>query len=183
MHGVAGLMTDSHGSLGDSCPLSIFFTKLGLHVRDTARGANIITILMPQKRQTYQNSNWYQHLSWFFETASTQAAYARRAIFDNHKSFFGLWLPNLAVGFSSLLLMLFSGKKMRPGYSAWFIFYFAVSYGTSWLLSGPRYMAVFFPLAIAVETLPVRRKWILYLIALPPAAAYTVLFALRWSVW
>ena len=131
----------------------------------------------------YQASNWHQQMSWFFITASTQADYASRAFFENQKSFFGLWLPNLAVGFSSLLLMLFSGKKMRPGYSAWFLCYFAVAYGTSWLLSGPRYMAVFFPLAIAAETLPVRRKWILYLIALPFAAAYTVLFALRWSVW
>ena len=42
---------------------------------------------------------------------------------------------------------------------------------------------VFFPWAIAAEALPIRRKWILYWIALPIAAAYTVLFALRWSVW
>ena len=131
----------------------------------------------------YQKSNWHQQLSWFFATAATQADYAFHAFYENQHSFFGLWLPNLIVGFSSLLLMLFSGKKMRPGYSAWFIFYFAVSYGASWLLSGPRYMAVFFPLAIAAETLPIKRKWILYLIALPFAAAYTVLFALRWSVW
>ncbi len=131
----------------------------------------------------YQNSNWYQHLSWFFITASTQADYAAGALLNGDQSFWGLWLPNLAVGFSSLLLMLASGKKMRPGYSAWFPFYFAVSYGASWLLSGPRYMAVFFPLAIAAETLPVKRKWILYVIALPVTAAYTVMFALRWSVW
>ncbi len=131
----------------------------------------------------YQKSNWHQYLSWFFSTAATQANYARRAFFDNPNAFFSLWLPNLAVGFSSLLLMLFSGKKMRPAYSAWFMVYFAISYGTSWLLSGPRYMAVFFPLAIAAETLPIKRKWILYLIALPLAAAYTVMFALRWSVW
>ncbi len=131
----------------------------------------------------YQKSNWHQDLSWFFSTASTQTDYATRAFFNNQKAFFGLWLPNLAVGFSSLLLMLFSGKKMRPGYSAWFMLYFAVSYGASWLLSGPRYMAVFFPLAIAAETLPIKRKWILYLFALPFAAVYTVFFALRWSVW
>ncbi|MBR4540063.1 MAG: hypothetical protein IKO52_14635 [Clostridia bacterium] len=131
----------------------------------------------------YQKSNWHQHLSWFFTTAATQADYARHAFFDNPNTFFGLWLPNLTVGFSSLLLMLFRGRKMRPAYSAWFMVYFAVSYGASWLLSGPRYMAVFFPLAIAAETLPVKRKWVLYLIALPFAAAYTVLFALRWSVW
>ncbi len=131
----------------------------------------------------YQRTNWYQYLSWFFSTASTQTDYALRTFFDNQKSFCGLWLPNLIVGFSSLLLMLFSGKKMRPGYSAWFMVYFAVSYGASWLLSGPRYMAVFFPLAIAAETLPIKRKWPLYLIALPFAAAYTVMFALRWSVW
>ena len=131
----------------------------------------------------YQDSNWHQHLSWFFSTASTQMDYACRTFFDNRHGFFGLWLPNLIVGFSSLLLMIISGRKMRPGYSAWFLVYFAVAYGTSWLLSGPRYMAVFFPLAIAAETLPIKRKWALYLTAFPLAAAYTVLFALRWSVW
>ena len=131
----------------------------------------------------YQNSHWYQHLSWFFITAATQADYAADAFLNGEQSFWGLWLPNLAVGFSSLLLMLASGRKMRPGYSAWFMFYFAVSYGASWLLSGPRYMAVFFPLAIAAETLPIKRKWILYAIALPVTIAYTVMFALRWSVW
>ena len=131
----------------------------------------------------YQASNWHQEMSWFFITASTQANYARHAFYENQQEFLGLWLPILIVGYSSLLLMLVSGKKMRPGYSAWFLCYFAVSYGTTWLLSGPRYMAVFFPLAIAAETLPIRRKWILYGIALPFAAAYTVLFALRWSVW
>ena len=122
-------------------------------------------------------------MSWFFITAATQADYAADAFLNGEQSFWGLWLPNLAVGFSSLLLMLASGRKMRPGYSAWFMFYFAVSYGASWLLSGPRYMAVFFPLAIAAETLPIKRKWILYAIALPVTIAYTVMFALRWSVW
>ena len=131
----------------------------------------------------YQDSNWYQHLSWFFITASTQADYAAGALLNGEQSFWGLWAPNLAVGFSSLLLMLVSGKKMRPAYSAWFPFYFAVCYGMSWLLSGPRYMAVFFPLAIAAETLPIKRKWILYIIALPLTVAYTIMFALRWSVW
>lgn len=131
----------------------------------------------------YQQSNWHQHASLFFSTAAMQADYAWRTLLDGKDSFWGLWLPNLMVGFGSLALMAAAGKKLRPAYSALFAVYFCVCYGSSWLLSGPRYMAVFFPLAIAAEKLPIKRKGLLPLLILPFTAAYTVLFALRVHVW
>lgn len=132
----------------------------------------------------YQKNHWSQQLSWFFSTSATQSNYMYHACMENNvHSIFGLWVPNLAVGYASLLIMLIAGKKLRPDYSLWFMFYFAVSYGATWLLSGPRYMSVFFPLAIAAYHLPIKRKWIIFLFAVPPAFAYTVMFALRWSIW
>jgi len=86
------------------------------------------------------------------------------------------------VGYGSLLVMLISAKKLRPAYTAWFICYFVICYGTTWLLSGPRYMAVFFPLAIAADELPLK-KWMAPLGCGILGALYCVCFALRWGVW
>ena len=71
---------------------------------------------------------------------------------------------------------------MRPAYSAWFMVYFAVSYGASWLLSGPRYVTVFWPMAILTEEIraPKAAKAAVLLAA---AAVYTICFGMRWSVW
>ena len=91
-------------------------------------------------------------------------------------------MPNLLAGLGSLGLMLHGGKRMRASWAAWFYPYFLLSYGVTWLLSGPRYMAVFFPLAVAADTLPGRKR-LVPLLALLLSAAYTVMFALRWSIW
>lgn len=130
----------------------------------------------------YQKSNWYQSFSWFFATAGTQMDYAVDALANEKDAFWGLWVANLAVGFGSLGLMIFGAKRLRPSLTAWFIVHFAVSYGASWLLSGPRYMVVFFPLAIVLEQ-TTRRKWIAPTALGVCAALYTIAFALRWSVW
>ena len=130
----------------------------------------------------YQKSNWHQETGWFFQTAGYQTDYAVRTWTENPVKFWGLWLPNLAVGFSSLLLMLLRGRRLRASEGAWFFAYFAVCYGASWLLSGPRYMAVFYPAAILTEEL--RIPGIVKGLALAVISVlYTVLFGLRWSVW
>ena len=130
----------------------------------------------------YQKSNWHQEAGWFFRTAGIQTEYAIRNWTENRVKFWGLWLPNLIVGFASLSLMLLKGRKLRVSEGAWFFAYFAVCYGTSWLLSGPRYMAVFWPLAVLTEEIRIPKavKGVLLAAA---AAAYTVCFGMRWSVW
>ena len=130
----------------------------------------------------YQQSNWHQHLGWFFETAKTQTEYAIRTWTEEPTKFWGLWMPNLLTGFVSLIWMGWAAKKLRPAWTAWFAVYFLVCYGSSWLLSGPRYMTVFFPLAIAAEKLP-GPKWLLYLILATASIGYTLCFAMRWGVW
>lgn len=136
----------------------------------------------PLKFLQYQKSNWHQEAGWFFRTAGTQMDYAIRNWTENRVKFWGLWVPNLAVGFSSLLLMLLKGRKLRISDGAWFFAYFAVCYGASWLLSGPRYMAVFWPMAILTEEIRVP-KAAKAAVLLAAAAVYTICFGMRWSVW
>ena len=136
----------------------------------------------PLKFLQYQKSNWHQEAGWFFRTAGTQMDYAIRNWTENRVKFWGLWVPNLAVGFSSLLLMLLKGRKLRVSDGAWFFAYFAVCYGASWLLSGPRYMAVFWPMAILTEEIRVP-KAVKAVVLLAAAAVYTICFGMRWSVW
>lgn len=129
-----------------------------------------------------QKSFWSQEPGWFFSTAATQTRSLLKAWPDAPKKVCGLWLPNLLTGFASLGLMLLYGKRLRPSLAAWFFPYFMLSYGVTWLLSGPRYMAVFFPLALAADELPGRKRAV-PLCALALTAVYTVMFALRWSIW
>ena len=136
----------------------------------------------PLKFLQYQKSNWHQEAGWFFRTAGTQTDYAVRTWTENRVKFWGLWMPNLAVGFGSLLLMLFAGRKLRFPEGAWFFAYFAVCYGTSWLLSGPRYMAVFYPAAVLVEELRIPKAVKITVLA-AAAAVYAICFGMRWSVW
>ena len=130
----------------------------------------------------YQKSNWHQEAGWFFRTAGTQMDYAVRTWTENPVKFWGLWMPNLVVGFASLLLMLLKGRKLRLSDGAWFFVYFAVCYGTSWLLSGPRYMAVFYPAAILVEELRIP-KALKGIILGAAAVIYALCFGMRWGVW
>ena len=75
-----------------------------------------------------------------------------------------------------------AGRKLRVSEGAWFFVYFAVCYGTTWLLSGPRYMAVFYPAAILTEEIRIPKSVKGILLA-GGAAAYTVCFSMRWGVW
>ena len=150
-------------------------TILYLYINYTVTGDPLIFL-------QYQRSNWHQSLGWFFRTAATQMDYAVRTWTEEPVKFWGLWMPNLLTGYVSLIWMTVSAKKMRPAYTAWYAIYFCVCYGSSWLLSGPRYMTVFFPLAIAADEQPVP-KGVLMVLCAAASIGYAVCFAMRWGVW
>ena len=153
-------------------PLGI---ALYLHINATVTGSPLTFL-------EYQRDHWHQSLNWFFTTTATQVSYAWNQFATKNTNFWGLWVPNIVVGFGSMALMLASIGKIRLSYTAWFIPYFFICYGASWLLSGPRYMTVFFPLAIALEVLP-KHKWIAPVICGLLSVGYCFAFALRWGVW
>ncbi len=101
---------------------------------------------------TYQRENWNQQFGLFFNTFSYQAEYALR-YFSAHdlESVVSLSLPNLLCCFGALCLLYADREQMRVSYLLWALIYFAASIGATWLLSGPRYLAMLFPLALVLR--------------------------------
>lgn len=133
----------------------------------------------------YQSTHWGQNLGWFFNTAAYQMKNAISCWTTNQPHFFGLWLPNLMVGFLSLAIMILSVKKLQPSYIAWFLVYYIIAMGATWLLSAPRYLVSLLPVPLAVSQLtknPVVDK-ILTVVCLILYLLYLCAFVLRWQVW
>ena len=94
----------------------------------------------------YQREHWNQSMAFFFAASAYQAEYAVGADAAMRAE---LFLPNLIACFGALLLMLRAVKEMRASYSLYFLAYFAVTTGASWLLSAPRYLCAAYPLVLA----------------------------------
>lgn len=108
---------------------------------------------------TYQSQHWNQQLGPFFGTAAYQTDLLLTNIAKGDMEMvYGLFLPNLLCAFAFLGLLLPSMKRLRPAYSGYALVYFAVAIGCTWLLSGPRYLAVCFPIAFGIAELTKNRK-------------------------
>lgn len=139
----------------------------------------------PFKFMEYQREHWGQQMGFFFNTASYQFREAVENFASDPTTVLGLWLPNLLCIFGSLSLMLFAAKGLRPSYTAWFIAYFVIAMGATWLLSAPRYLAALIPLPMALSSLS-KCPWadnVLTVLLSLFSLFYLVAFALRWQVW
>lgn len=145
-------------------------------------GINYAVAGDPFQFMTYQSVHWGQHLGFFFNTAAYQLEYMFRA--DAHTAL-GLWLPNVLYSFAALVLMLFAAPRMRPSDLAFFIAYYVVAIGATWLLSAPRYLVALYPVPMALGAVTQTKRAdriatgccaILYLL-------YACAFVLRWQVW
>lgn len=137
------------------------------------------------KFMEYQHEHWNQQLGWFFNTAAYQTENAVYSFSQNKPNFFGLWLPNILAQLISLALMLFAVKKLRSSYTAYFLAYFIVTMGATWLLSAPRYIAALFTVPVALAAVTQNRKADICITALSclSGLAYLCEFVLRWQVW
>ncbi len=138
----------------------------------------------PFQFMIYQAEHWSQHLGWFFNTAAYQTERAARSFSAQPEIFLGLWLPNLLCSFGALAVAALSVRRLRASYGAWFIAYYVLAIGATWLLSAPRYLAALpvLPLALAqAEKESARNAAMLCLALLWPF--YFLAFLLRWQVW
>lgn len=137
------------------------------------------------KFMEYQSVHWHQGLGWFFNTAAYQAENALSSLGKSPAMFWGLWLPNILAQAISLAVMIIAARKMRPSYTAYFIVYFAVTIGATWLLSAPRYLATAMPIPAALAALCENKRTERTILILSAAAflAYFAAFLLRWQVW
>ena len=78
-----------------------------------------------------------------------------------------------------------TAKRMRASYTAYFIAYFVVTMGATWLLSAPRYLAamISLPAAMSALTENARTERVLVLLSALLFFAYFIFFLLRWQVW
>lgn len=133
----------------------------------------------------FQRDHWGQELGWFFNTASYQTDLLLQTWTEDKELFFGLWMPNLVWVFGSLGLFAAASKRLRASYAVWFIAYFAIAIGTTWLLSAPRYLLAMPVISLMLAVLT-KKRW-QYAIAagvLPILSIlYTIAFVLRWQVW
>ena len=134
----------------------------------------------------YQEHHWSQKLGWFFGTASYQTEYLITNLKEHSREVvFGLWIPNILWFFGSLGLFAFTSKKLRPSYAAWFIAYFVIAMGTTWLLSAPRYLLSMPVVAIMLAACTKKRwqQWAAAIVLVPLSLLYLLAFVYRWQVW
>lgn len=139
----------------------------------------------PFKFSEYQKEHWGQSLGYFFNTAAYQTENLISYFEHSVTTSLGLWLPNVIVCFFSLCVMIPASRKLNPGYTAYFIAYYFIAVGTTWLLSAPRYMAALITLPVAVSVITKKPKidaamTILFGVMY---ALYLYAFIMRWQVW
>ena len=140
----------------------------------------------PFKYLEYQSVHWHQNLGFFFSTAAYQTDYALAAARSHeYPSLLGLWLPNLICALAALPLVAFSSKKLRASWLLWFMAYYIIAIGPTWLLSAPRYLLVLLPIPLSLALICENRKWnqALSILLGDCSFFYLVAFALRWQVW
>lgn len=137
------------------------------------------------KYMEYQSEHWGQNLGLFFNTAAYQLDNAVWRWGTDKRMFWGLWLPNLLAAFVALGIMSAAAKRMRPGYTAWFIAYFFIAIGATWLLSAPRYLAALLPIPMALAAITKRKEAdiLATLLCVFLGFGYLLAFIARWQVW
>ena len=87
--------------------------------------------------------------------------------------------------FIALAVMILAAKRMRASYTAYFVAYFVVTMGATWLLSAPRYLAAMLSLPAAMSALAenARTERVLILLSVLMFFVYFIFFLLRWQVW
>ncbi|MBO4848925.1 MAG: hypothetical protein J5586_07220 [Clostridia bacterium] len=112
----------------------------------------------PFKFLEYQWSNWYQKACPFFDTPRYILDRCIKCVPNDLPKLWSLWLPQMAAIFGSLIIMLFAARRLPAAYTLYFLCYFAVSIGCTWLLSSVRYLSAALPL-IAAIALPCEKRW------------------------
>ena len=81
--------------------------------------------------------------------------------------------------------MALAAKHMRASYTAWFIAYYFVAIGATWLLSAPRYLIALLPVPLSVSMAAgtTARDGVITAVSALLAILYLYAFVMRWQVW
>ncbi len=136
----------------------------------------------------YQSEHWSQGFGLFFSTAAYQSELMLTSLANGDvSSAWALWIPNVIMSFAALIIVLPAQKlkRMRAGYVAYFLVYFAVCIGATWLLSAPRYLAACFalPFALTLLTDDPRADAAVSVVCSLAALAYCCMYAIGYHVY
>lgn len=139
----------------------------------------------PFKYMEYQSVHWGQNFGFFFGTAAYQLENAVSYLQSGRSSVWGLWIPNLIWSFFALIIMIPGAKRLRPGYTAWFIAYYVIAIGATWLLSAPRYLIAMPAVCLSLSLVTERpeRERLAFAVSVPFSLLYLVAFTLNLQVW
>lgn len=117
----------------------------------------------PFKFMEYQESNWMHTMGPIWNTVKYMFAYVF-GDWDNHTKLV-MWWPELILFFVTLFAIIYAiVKKMRPSFITIMISLFLVTYSSTWLISGGRYVMSILPLfmveGMVLENRTVLRKCI-----------------------
>ncbi len=135
----------------------------------------------PLKFLEYQWGNWNQKSCPFFDTPRYMVNYLISSAQTKPLTTISLWVPGLLAVFGSLLLMAFKGRKLPGSYTVYFLCYFAVSVGCTWLLSPVRYLCAALPVIAAVAD-SCDKKWktaVIFSVTALLYVLYTVMYMKR----
>ncbi|MCL2527862.1 MAG: hypothetical protein FWE42_05515 [Defluviitaleaceae bacterium] len=119
----------------------------------------------------FQEENWYQSLYYFWHTIT----YLFDAAADFRSDWaIGLAIPGVIVFGLVLGLTAYGAKHIRVSFTLYALAYFIFAFGPTWLMSGPRYAAVLFPIAFVAAKIAGKKKGYNLVLTI----AYLVMFAL-----
>ncbi len=139
----------------------------------------------PLKFFEFQKGNWHQEACPFYNTARYMLHYFVYYFNHDREGFISLWVPQVLAVFGSLALMNSKAKKLPASYTAYYLCYFAVSVGCTWLLSSVRYLSAAFPIYAALGIMCGKRikTGLIYLISVLLYLIYMIMYMQRLAIY
>ena len=139
----------------------------------------------PFKFLEFQYGNWHQKASLFFDTPRYMLSSMLSRYASKPETAISLWGVGFAAIYGALLIIFVKAKKLPASYIVYFLCYFAVSIGCTWLLSAPRYLSAAFPLILAISLFAKKRisTIIMFTLVCSSYIIYMTMYMLRLGVY
>ncbi len=104
----------------------------------------------------YQKENWYSSYTVIYKALWNQIHYLLTE--QNHLMRLGTWIPQTVTFFFSIVLIIVGYlKKIRISYLGYWLAHLIISFSTSWLLCGTRYMLPMFTVYLVLAMIANRK--------------------------
>ena len=133
----------------------------------------------------YQWSNWYQKATPFFDTPRYMVDYFADAIPKHIDKAISLWGMGTFSVLASFVIVRGAEKRLPSYYTVYFLAYFAVAIGCSWLLSATRYLSAAFPVTagLALTCEKKRNIAIVFTVLVLLYIGYMFMYMKRWDIY